>query len=390
MCMNLYAANEQWHSRPADERFETLENLAEATKSHAATAKTVSYPTSALTVVPTERQMAVVSPTGGGANLTHWSFGQLSRAVGAPAGYLQSLGDKNLVAQCLNHGLKQVDKEHESVILIHENGQRVCRQFASEQYARIWNYQLAEKCVELQQAGWRVPPARPAHYGQPGSRPATEADCLRLTGNSGLSIKPGDLIAPAGIYASDHDMFVFMVNEDENFRIDDGTDGGLGRGFFISNSEVGAASLKITWFCYRYVCGNHIVWDASQVKELKIVHKGGNDRSWQYKARQFVDVGLRRGLAEDAARIEAAKTTKLCDRDQDPVEFLFAKKFATKKVLEASWKHAKLEADLRPSVDPKSVWGFVNGITSASQDTGFADDRVEIDRLAGKLMSMAF
>ena len=58
MGMNLYAANDQWASRPADERFETLENLCDATRSHAATAKTVTYPTSALEVVPTDHQMA--------------------------------------------------------------------------------------------------------------------------------------------------------------------------------------------------------------------------------------------------------------------------------------------------------------------------------------------
>ena len=45
------------------------------------------------------------------------------------------------------------------------------------------------------------------------------------------------MIAPAGIYASDHDMFAFLVNEE--YRIDDGSDGGLARGFFVQNSEVG-------------------------------------------------------------------------------------------------------------------------------------------------------
>ena len=39
------------------------------------------------------------------------------------------------------------------------------------------------------------------------------------------TMKLGDLIAPAGIYASDHDMFAFMVNEDA--RIDDGSDEGI-------------------------------------------------------------------------------------------------------------------------------------------------------------------
>jgi len=51
------------------------------------------------------------------------------------------------------------------------------------------------------------------------------------------------MISPAGIYASDHDMFSFLVNEE--YRIDDGSDGGLARGFFVQNSEVGAENAQL-------------------------------------------------------------------------------------------------------------------------------------------------
>jgi len=72
------------------------------------------------------------------------------------------------------------------------------------------------------------------------------------------SLKVGDKIAPAGLYGSDHDMFAFMVLE--NRRIEDGTEGGLSRGAFFSNSEVGGGAFRIKSFYYRHVCGNHIVW----------------------------------------------------------------------------------------------------------------------------------
>ena len=51
-------------------------------------------------------------------------------------------------------------------------------------------------------------------FREKGIRIATEADVLRGAG-FGLSIRVGDKIAPAGLYASDHDMFVFMVNNDK-------------------------------------------------------------------------------------------------------------------------------------------------------------------------------
>ncbi len=84
-----------------------------------------------------------------------------------------------------------------------------------------------------------VPPARPAFPDQPGTRPATEDDVLAV--KDFLSINVGDPVAPAGLYASNHDMFAFLINEEN--RIDDGSDSGLSRGVFFENSEVGAKAL---------------------------------------------------------------------------------------------------------------------------------------------------
>ena len=48
----------------------------------------------------------------------------------------------------------------------------------------------------------------------PAARPATEADVLEdRDGGGGLSINISDMIAPAGLYASDRDMFAFLINE---------------------------------------------------------------------------------------------------------------------------------------------------------------------------------
>jgi hypothetical protein len=41
-------------------------------------------------------------------------------------------------------------------------------------------------------------------------------------------------------------------------------------------------------------------------------------------------------------------------------------------------------------VSPRSVWGITQGITAMSQHSTFADRRVELDRAAGKILSIAF
>ena len=40
--------------------------------------------------------------------------------------------------------------------------------------------------------------------------------------------------------------------------------------------------------------------------------------------------------------------------------------------------------------DPRSVWGFVQGMTRHSQTLPYADARTAMDKAAGKVMEMAF
>lgn len=39
--------------------------------------------------------------------------------------------------------------------------------------------------------------------------------------------------------------------------------------------------------------------------------------------------------------------------------------------------------------NPRSAWGFSSGVTRLSQSIGYADDRMELDRAAGRVLSLA-
>src|SRR5262249_2490168 len=69
----------------------------------------------------------------------------------------------------------------------------------------------------------------------------------------------------------DRDLFVFLVHPER--IIDDGNKG-LMRGDFLWNFEVGAGAFKVRTFYLENVCGNHIVWGASEVREIKVRHRG--------------------------------------------------------------------------------------------------------------------
>ena len=378
MSTNLYDASRQWAERPADQRYWTLAEMYQATKRYADSAAEATVKMGDLSLVPTpENDLTLLGKEGQEAKLTHWSFGQLCQRSQAPASYLRNL-PAPLAAHCLNHGLEVCgDNDVTSKVLFHRNGSLICRAFTGEGYARIWNHDVAARLLALEDQGWRVPPGSPALPNQPGTRPATEADVLtRKSSGGGLSINVGDLIAPAGIYASDHDLFAFMVNE--NVVIEDGTSVGLARGFFVSNSEVGAAAFKIKRFLYRHVCGNHIVWDVKDVQELRIVHTGTADQRFGSELRYELIKYANESTGLEQERITKAKGFILGKDKEEVLDSIFKLRVLPRKTIEEAYDAATMDADLR-GTNPRSAWGITQGLTSISQKAQFAEDRVALD-----------
>jgi hypothetical protein len=377
--MNLYRASNQWANRPDDERFTNLDEMLASCRYYRESAATATVALSNLRATADSGEVRI-SGNAATARLTNWAFGQLARIAEAPAGYLRTLP---AALACDNLNCKLPTVEGDGKLLLHRNGDLIMRCITSDDYVRIWNTDVIERLQGLG-SEWRVPPARPARQGQAGSRPATAADVLAATG-FGLSVNVGDMIAPAGLYASDHDMFAFMVNESR--RIEDGSDGGLSRGFFISNSEVGAGALRLTTFMYRHVCGNHIVWGASNVTETKIVHRGrAGDRfnaEFLVELKRYADDAA----SEDEARIVSAKRCIIAADKDSVIDLLFGKRLLSRRQIAAAYDYAEQEES---NLAPTTVWGMVQGITRLSQDCQFAEERVDIDRAAGKVLEMAF
>lgn len=384
--MELFKASNQWSTRPDDQRFDSLQSLHNAVCGYRATAAQAVVPFNSLRTEAFDGEVMLTGKHGIAARLTHWAFGQLATAIAAPGAYLRTL-PATLAAQNLNHGLaKAVDKTDRQV-LFHQNGSLLARAITSNSYTRIWNNDITSRLFPLQSAGWVVPPARPVRDGQAGSRIATEADVLPGL-KFGLSIKVGDTIAPAGLYASDHDLFVFMVND--GVRISEpGNPDGLARGFFISNSEVGAASFVVTRFLYRTVCGNHIVWGAKDVSEFRLRHIGSADDRAFRELHGTITRYANESASDDQARITKAYTFRLGATKEDMLDSLFGRKtLGLTRVALADAHQACIE--LEPQLDPLSAWGMAQGLTRVSQDAKYGEDRVAIDRAAGKVLALAF
>lgn len=356
----LTKASNQWSTRPADERFGSLQAMHEAAMRHRTGAAVAKIKANALRAVAgRDGDLMLTGPKGEQASMTNWTFGQLAQRAEAPASYLRTL-PAAIAADCINAGLARSEDRSQALVLFNQNkGHELqARAITSDSYARIYNADITSRLLQLEQDG----PWQPAPAAFDGSR---------------------------GLYLGDRDMFAFLV--DNNRRIfESGPAGGLSRGFFVWNSEVGAASFGVMTFLYEYVCGNHRVWGVSNINEVRIIHIG---RDQAGKAFNKLTVELRRyadaSAADDEARVTAARRYQLgANKDQvlDALFKLKAPALTKTRVIEA-YDLAEKRVDWYGS--PRTAWGMAGALTEIARDLPHANDRHALEVASGKVMALA-
>ncbi len=401
MSKNLYQASHQWATRPDDERFENVQGMHQACLAYAKSARTATVPFESLRVEADDGEIYLTGKSNR-AKFSHYAFGQICKSSSSPAEFVRAL-PATLASQVINNRLKNVSdtmEKYDSRLLFHtDNDNMLCRAITSELYDRTWNHDIIRLGIfPMLEDGWRVPPARPALMNQKGVRKATIDDILPNQGDFGLSVKVGDDIAPAGLYASDHDMFAFLVNVDTPVSIGDRA---LMRGMFVRNSEVGDGCLIINWFFMDNVCGNHICWGVTDHKEIRVKHIAGEGKQDQgqtlNRALDRFEIECRKQEAAQGElehKFSLAKKYQIAATKTETIEAVF--KYAkskgllslTKNVLTAGYDMCEDHKDWYGS--PRSAFGLVSGITEYSQSIPYAGARHAIDAHAGKLMEIAF
>lgn len=359
----LMQANREWSSRPADQRFTSLTELdayVQAVKS-ASHAKSLS--SRAIQCVPVEgdtRALMCVGPNGGAVGITHWSFDQLAKRAGAPAGYLRSL-PAPMAADCVNYGLHVTRDVDDLGILLYKNGGPAeLRAVTGPNYGRIWNATITRALVERFGDGlsgdFRVP-------GEFGKTVAVTKDNTTL-------------------YASDRDMFVFLADEQHRIEVPnrrDGKSGAMARGFFVWNSEVGSATLGISTFLFDYVCCNRIVWGSQDYAEVRIRHTSGAPDRWLEEVAPAIESYANSSASNVVRAIEDARAQRI-----DNVDEFLAKRFTRPQV--SAIKAAHMSEEQRPI---ETLWDATTGVTAYARGIQHQNERVQIEREAGKILDMA-
>ncbi len=366
---NLMQASREWSSRPEDQRFTSLVELAEHTEMAHKLSSAKVLSTRALEAHPVEgdgKALVVVGPNGNPVAPTHWAFWQLAQRAGAAASYLRDL-PAPLAADCINFGLRARDADDIGVLLRKnpDTGVATINAVTGPGYGRVWNSTIARALVDRFGDGVTGAFKVPGEFGK---------DVEITKSNTTL-------------YASDRDMLVFLADEHNRIEIPDRRDGKPGtmaRGFFVWNSETGAQTFGVSTFLFDYVCCNRIVWGAQDYKEIRIRHTSSAPHRWIDEVAPAIERYAESSTKSITEAIAAAKALKLTGglANESAVQDFLSKRFThgQAKAIEA----AHLADEGRPI---ETMWDAVTGATAYARSIPYQDERVEIERKAGALMA---
>lgn len=369
--------SKQWISRPADERFLSLDDLFRAVKARTDATFEDRIETRGVEFIAPEpktlddtHHMTVGLSNGREVAPTHWSFGQLAQLAGAPAGYLRKLPSQ-IAADALSYGMRY--NRAVETIKLYGRDRLDLRAATGPDYGRIFDYEIVQAVQQIAGNGtgderWKVPGVmdwRTMIYDP--EHPVTK-DTTTL-------------------YASDRDCFIFLVDDRNPIsvgKLPNGDDDLVFRGFYITNSEVGKSALKIAAFYLRAICCNRIMWGVEGFQEVSMRHSKYAPARFVEEARpaleQFAD-GSTRLLLEG---VEKAKAAKIASDQDEALEFLAARGLSRKRAVEVY--DSVVEHEGR---EVRTVWDVAQGITRVAHTIPHTDERVDFERIAGKLLDKA-
>ncbi|WP_370675228.1 DUF932 domain-containing protein [Pleomorphomonas sp. PLEO] len=365
----------EWFSRPTDERYLSLSELAHAVRDRTERSQT-RVMESALIHVEANRndsgRLALILPgTDTPIAPTHWSFGQLASLVGAPVAYLRQL-PAALAGINLQYGLTS-HRGEQIKTLETDDGRFELRAVTGPDYGRIYDHELVEAVQRLAGNGtgdtrWKIPGVLDWSTGVYNPRIDITKDTTTL-------------------YASDRDVFLFLVddlNPIEAGKLPDGSPDLYFRGFYCWNSEVGAKTLGMASFYLRAVCQNRNLWGVEEFEEITIRHSKYAASRFAYEAAPALLNFANSSPAPFVKGIKAARERIVAKTDEDRGDFLRRRGFSkseTAKIIDTV-----LAEEGHP---PASIFDFVQGITAVARDKPHQDARLDMEAKGKKLLDRA-
>jgi len=387
---SLDVLSRQWISRPADEKFLSLDDLASAMKAKAERMCEIRLKTDQLEIVSPEilesdtkavaqakfnsialkTEDRLVAPT-------HWAFGQLATLAKAPASWLRTMPGIN-VANDLNYALRYNRGVEE--VKLYADDLEACA-VTGPDYGRIFNWEVAEA------VNWR------ATNGSTGDHR------WKVPGMLNWQTLVYDPLHPitkdtTTLFGNDRGVFIFLCQDlapIEIGKLPDGSPDLVFRGFYVTNSEVGAGSLKIGAMYLRAICCNRILWGVEAFEELTMRHT-------RYAPGRFIEEAMPalRSFAEGSTTkliegVRRAKEAVVAENKQKAINFVTARGLSARRAQQVYERICQDEwlvgvGDEEPVDRPVDVWTLAQGITSVARDEPNFDTRMDLEKFAGTLL----
>lgn len=297
---------------------------------------------------------------------THYAFGQLASLAKAPASFLRELPSP-LVVDVLGWRLQNA-REVEEIKFY--GGDAELYAATGPDYGRIPDYQVIDAIRQVAGSGrgearWKIPGVLDWRTNMYNPEAPVTKDSTTL-------------------YASDRDMFVFLVddrNPIEVGKLPSGDPDLMFRGFYIQNSEMGSRALKLAAFYLRAVCMNRNLWGVEGFEDLTIRHTRLAPDRWLQQAVPALKAYADGSEQKLLAGVKAAKDARLADDHESAVAFLTNRKFSmakAKAILEIGEKEEE-----RP---PRTVWDMACAMTAYARNIPNTDDRLGMELEAKRLL----
>ena len=338
--VNLMRANSELLKRSPDECFKSLADLRGHCVTQMEESTEVWSKPQAVSAIVQQNEVALNFEDGEALRLNEWSFGQLCTLCGVSPKTINRLSPKTATT-AFEETLPSADRPIQFL-----NGANEVRSIHGIGYTRLWNSELLDVVGQFDS---EFQPPQPAqyHYG-------------------------------TGLYAGEQDMFAFLV--DDNGWVDIGEDR-FAPGFFVWNSEVGCRSVGIQTFWYQHICGNHIVWDCTDVNEFSRKHTSSvRDAIGEVERMITSLLSVKTQRQEQfAAKIRESKRKQL---GRDIVE-------VTKLLRQQGIPAGMIKNAAKVVRSDHSTFAWVDALTRSSGLIKFAGARAAMDQKIGGLLSLA-
>jgi hypothetical protein len=135
-------------------------------------------------------------------------------------------------------------------------------------------------------------------------------------------------------------------------------------------------------FLFRAVCGNHVIWGFHHVTGFRRRHLDATIQDAWTTSLETVRGALDADTSHDRLVLLRATSQELGSTREAVIDAVLKRVDVSQNQAEEAYTLAE-----RYETNPRSIWGYVQGLTRLSQQTPWQDGRFALDRAASRLLT---